>query len=270
VLDFDSIDHWAPTLAAALRQHVPDSLEQILTTTKPEYVEDARDMLFDLADRDAIIDAALHWLRSTTLAGYHGSRLTDADVLSIQSAGLAPLEAGARHDRLARALSPHPKWPEVAASLDASLRAHGGEDGRAGSRENQVHLTLSRTALTDGFDHYLTHGAEFDQHVAYDLLGAEGQELLARDGNPRIVTVAVPGPIALEAAHAIFSIDDLRARGDVPNLVDAFLYSWSYRLAYPSFDPGSLTVDCGMMFRHTIPPAWIVDIRTPGSQRNRA
>jgi len=257
MLDFDNIDDWAPKLAATLRPHVLNSVEQMLVEATPEYIEDARDLLLDLTDRDAVIDAVLDWLRSRKIAGYHGSRLTDAEISSVQVGGLIPLEADTRRDRLIRALSPHPRWPEVAAQLDAAIQAHG-QGGCAGSREGQVHLTLSRVGLTNGFDHYLTYGAEFDQHVAHKLLGTEGKELLARDGEPRVIQVAVPGASALDAAHPIFSIDDVRASGEVPNLVDEFLKSWSYRLAYPSFQSRTLRVDCGMIFNQTVPAAWIV------------
>lgn len=227
----------------------------------PGYIEDARDLLFDLTDRDAIIDATLGWIRSTKVAGHHGSRLTDAEVASVRADGLLPLKAEGRRDRLVRALSPHPRWGEVAGQLDPTIRALG-QGGRAGRREDQVHLTLSRSGLTNGFNHYLTHGAEFDQHVAHALLGPEGKELLGRDGVPRVVQVAVPGVDALKAAHPIFGIEALRANGDVPNLVEDFLKAWSYRLAHPSFRARTLEVDCGMVFRSTVPSAWLVNIET--------
>jgi hypothetical protein len=96
--------------------------------------------------------------------------------------------------------------------------------------------------------------------VAYELLGSEGKELLAHDGEPRVIQVAVPGNLALNAAHPYFSIDDLRAKGDVPNLVSEFLEAWSYRLAYPGFQSRTLKVDCGMLFFSTIPADWIVHL----------
>ena len=34
-----------------------------------------------------------------------------------------------------------------------------------------------RNGLASGFYHYITHGSEFDQHVAHSLLGPEGMEL---------------------------------------------------------------------------------------------
>jgi hypothetical protein len=93
MLDFDSIDDWASMLTAALRPYVPNSVEQKLVEAAPEYeyIEDAQKRLFALTNHDEIIDAVVSWLRSRMIAGYHGSRLTDAEVHSIQVNGLKSL-----------------------------------------------------------------------------------------------------------------------------------------------------------------------------------
>jgi hypothetical protein len=261
MIDFDNIDDWAPKLTASLKGHVPHIVEQRLVAAAPRYIEDARDLLFKLSNREAIIDAALVWIRSTTVLGYHGTRLTEGEIASVQTVGLLPLKAQARRDRLTRALSPHPRWSEVANGLDAAIKAHG-LGNCSGWREGQVHLTLSRAGLVNGFNHYLTHGSEFDQHVAYALLKTEGERLLGLDGKPRVIQIAVPGDLALDASHPHFGIDDLRAKGDVPNLVRSFLDAWSYRLAHPKFQARALKVDSGMVFRSTVPATWVVNIET--------
>ncbi len=261
MLDFDNINVWAPKVASELGCLVPGSIATELRAEQPKYVEDARDLLFASTNRDAVIDATLNLIRSEGIAGYHGSRLTDEEVDSIRYSGLLPLKVEHRRHRLTRALSRHPKWPEVAHELDAVIQAHG-PGGRAGQREDQVHLTLSRAGLTTDFNHYLTHGAECDQHMAHALLGQEGTALLSRDGQPRIIQVAVPGSSALEAAHPRFSISDLRARGEIPNLAKHFIEAWSYRLAFPEFQSADLKVDCGMVFHSAVPAAWIVHIDT--------
>lgn len=261
MVNFDDINDWAPKLAAILSPYVSDSVGLKLAAAAPEFIEDARDLLFDLTVRDEIIDATLAWIRTTKIAGYHGSRLTDAELASVRTDGLIPLKAEMRRSRLIRALSPSPEWPGVAGQLDAAIKAHGS-GATVGRREDQVHLTLSRVGLTNGFNHYLTHGAEFDQHVANALLGPAGKELLSRDGEPRVIRVAVPGPLALDAAHPYFSIKDIRNRGDIPNLVNEFLMAWSYRWAYPGFQSRTLRIDCGMIFRSIVPGAWIMDVDT--------
>ncbi len=135
-----------------------------------------------------------------------------------------------------------------------------GPGERAGRREGQVHLTLSRGGLVNGFNHYLTRGSEFDQRVAHTLLGADGTALLEADGEPMIISVAVPGQVALDAANRYSAVDECLAHGEVPVLVDEFVKSWCYGLAHPGFDCSTLEVDCGLVFESTVPAAWIVGI----------
>ena len=175
--------------------------------------------------------------------------------------GLIPLSAGARRARIDRALSGHPDWAAAQSQIDKVL-ADLGQHNRDGHREGQVHLTLSRAGLENGFNHYLTHGAEFDQHAAQALLGEGGKALLAKDGEKIIIRALVAGDRALRACHRYLTIEDLRARGDVPNLVNEILKAWSYRLAHPGFDPRTLEVDCGLVFKEAIPPDWIVELET--------
>lgn len=263
MLDFDNIDDWDSKLTAKLRPHLSNSVKKKLmeAAQEYEYIEDALDMLFDLTDRDAIIDTLVSWLQSRNIVGYHGSRLTDAEVNSIQVNGLIPLEPETRRDRLIGAFSSNLRWPEVAHKLDATIQAYG-QGNRAGQRVGQVHLTLSRAGLTQGFNHYLVYGSEFDQHVAQELLGREGVVHLASYGKPRVFKVVVPGALALDAANRYFTIDDFRERGEIPNLASEFLKSWVYRLVYPSFQSQTLKVDCGMVFRQTIPATWIAGFDT--------
>jgi hypothetical protein len=115
----------------------------------------------------------------------------------------------------------------------------------------------------------LIYGSEFDQWVARKLLGTEGLVLLASYGEPRVFKVAVPGPLALDAANPFFPVDDFRNRGEVPNLVKEFLKSWVCRLVYPSFQSQTLEVDCGLVFHQTIPVAWIAGFDTLSDVYNR-
>lgn len=261
MIHYDEIDDWVPSLNAAVGSLVSGKVRSALMQAQPECVEDALDLLFELANRDAVIDATLEWIRSNQIVGYHGSRLTDDDIVSIREHGLIPLRAAARRLRLTRALSCHPLWLEVASKLDGVLTEYGA-GGRGGCREDQVHLTLSREGLMRGFNHYLTHGAEFDQCIAEELLGSDGKILLSKDGAPILVTIAVPGAVALTAAHPHFSIEDIRSNGSVPNLAREFLRAWSYHIAHPGFQSASLEVDCGMVFRNVVPAVWIVSLHT--------
>jgi hypothetical protein len=211
LLDFDEIDVWFPQLTKVLTPLLPPDVGDRLQRANPEFVEDARDLVFVLGDRDRVIDAAIDWIRSSRLIAYHGTRLTDDDVKSVTACGLISLTVKDRRARIVRALSSHPAWNTAADRLDEVLRNHG-PGSVAGVRAGQVHLTLSRSGITQGFNHYLTHGAEVDQHIAHALLGEEGQECLRTDGKSRLILVKLSGDIALQAAHPWFDIEETRAR----------------------------------------------------------
>ncbi len=259
LIDFDDIDQWGADLAAVLHPLLPESIGLAIAASTPQYIEDALNLLFDVTDRNAVIDSTVNWIRSTNIAGYHGSRLADSEIASIRAIGLIPLKAEARRYRLERVLSRHPEWPAVAGRLESAIQAHG-QGNVAGRREDQVHLTLSKAGLTTGFNHYLTHGAEFDQHVAYTLLGSEGKALLATDGEATVIRAAVPGPLALDAAHRYLTINEMRARGEIPNLVREILMAWSYWIAHPGFQSRTLKIDCGMVFHSTVSADRIVSV----------
>lgn len=259
MIDFDEIDDWAPKLSQLMASIVDASTINALTNAAPEYLEDAEAQLLASAARDAIIDAMLGWISASTIAMYHGTRVTDEEKSSIECHGLRPLSAVSRCHRLTRTLSRHPDWPTSSSKLEAALLKFGAGSG-AGSRENQVHLTLSRAGLVSGFSHYLTHGSEFDQHVAHALLGQQGVDLLGQEGSATIVRLLVPGPRVLEGAHPHLGVDDLRRRGDVPNVVREFLQVWAYRLSHPAFQSRTCKIDCGAVLRETIPPSWIDSI----------
>ncbi len=261
LLDFDDIDTWKPQLTYALGGQISESVVNQLIAAKPELIEDALDHLFTLTNKKMIVDRTLTWIQSIKITGYHGTRLTDTEVKSIQAKGLLPLETRSRRSRLLRALSHHPRWNEVADQLDVTIERFG-EDANLGVRLNQVHLTLSRSGLINNFNHYLTYGSEFDQKIAQELLGTEGKKFLGKDGEPRVIKVAVPGKIALEASQPAFSIEDVLEEGGMPNLIRELLNAWSDRLARPDIQVNPYGVDCGMIFRSTIPKSWIINIET--------
>lgn len=256
MLDYDNIDDWAPRLSAALVDVVADHVRASIAAYAPEYIEDACAHLFSLVSPDHLITATLQWLGANTIAAYHGSRLTDEEVASIRRDGLLPLDALSRRSRLARALRGHRDWAALEPRLDREILAHGPHN-RAGHREGQVHLTLSRAGLVNGFNHYLRRGAEFDQHVAHALLGLEGYQLLEADGRAVVIQVELSGDVALAGAHPHFTIEDMRLRGEVPNIVREFLETWSYRLFDPAYQTKTQELDCGISFCEAVPPRCI-------------
>ena len=261
LLDFDDIDTWEPELSNVLGDQVSESVVNQLAAARHELIEDALDHLFALTNKKMIIHKTLAWVQSRKVAGYHGTRLTHTEVKSIQAKGLLPLETRSRRSRLVRALSHHPRWNELADELDVTIERFG-KGGDFGFRLNQIHLTLSRSGLINSFNHYLTHGSEFDQKVVQELLGTEGKELLRKEGEPRVIKVAVPGKAALEASQPSSSIEDILEEDKMPNLIREFLKAWSYRLADGDFQRKNLEIDCGMIFYSTVSQDWIVDIET--------
>ncbi len=246
-------------LGTALEPVVPDAVRHSISLTRFEFSEDALDLLLLSVDRAAIVAATLKWIQATSVRAYHGTRLMESEIASIRDQGLLPLVPETRLSRLTRILSQHPQWPSVRDRLRMMLAAQGGI-GKLRPREGQVHLTLSRAGLTLGFNHYLTHGSEYDQHVAHELLGTEGINLLSLDGKPMIVAVDVPGPIAIEAAHPNFTVDQMSNRGELPNLVRELLQAWALKLATPDFQTSMEKFDCGLCFLESVPANWISSI----------
>lgn len=256
MIDLDTIDDWAPGFATVQKDNIPRIVATRMIEAKPQLIEDALCKLFALTDRKAVIVATLSWIRSATIAAYHGTRLTHAEADSIRANGLIPLEATARRRRLERALSRHPRWPEVSAKLDSIIA------DCANGREGRVTLAFSRLTLTNTYNHYLTHGSEFDQCVAEHLLGQEGVHLLASDGNRVLIQIAVPGSIALTAANPYGTAEEILERGDVPQLAREFLEAWSYCLAHPNRKQEPLGIRCDMALNHAVPPDWITSVDT--------
>jgi len=108
----------------------------------------------------------------------------------------------------------------------------------------------------------LTHGSEFDQCAAHALLGDEGVDLLAKDGKKILIQAAIPGNVALEASNGVWSIDEIRARGEAPQMVGKFISVWSYRIAHPSFDPKHSHVGFDVAVKTAVPASWIRRIET--------
>jgi len=259
-VDFDRIESWSASLTRALEGAVSPEVVAALRDSEPEFIEDARALLFELAPKNDVIAATIQWLESECLVAYHGTRLTSSENDAVAARGLIPLTATERRHRLARALSRHPRWSEVRGRLQSEIESHGSGQ-TMGAREGQVHLTLSRGGLESGFNHYLQYGSEYDQRVAHALLGQEGVDLLAEDGAAVLVSVGLPGARALSAAHPYFTVSDVIGMGEVPNVVSEFLDAWSYRTAVSDYDPSRSRVDCGFVFQERIPESWIVDIQ---------
>jgi hypothetical protein len=256
--DFDAIEVWGPELEHELANVIPASASAVLAGTRHEFVEDARDQLLEMVNssRAEMVSRITAWIEAQSVVVYHGSRLTDDEVLRIKQEGLRTLCARQRIPRLKAILSSHGSWNEIEPQLEATVDAFGrfGVQNGYGQREGQVHATLSRAGLVQSFNHYLTEGPEFDTHVAHRLLGEEGVDLMRAHGVPVLVHLHVPGQVALKAT------DPLNFRPDPPEMVRYILTAWAWWLADHSHSSARLRVDCGLTFRTDVPPSWIVKI----------
>lgn len=261
MIDFDSIDEWEPELSLLLGNYLPKEFKKNITKLRPKYTMDARDFFFQYVDRKKIIYTILEWLKSETIIGYHGTRLIKEEILSVKRQGLIPLDAMTRKVRLTRVLKSHPELGEELLNLETIIMDFKNGHKYEG-REGQVHLTLSRAGLLNGFNHYLQYGSEIDQRILAYLLDIDWKKLLSEDGDPFVIKVALPGEIAINGAHPYFPVFDLLERGETPNIVNEFLQSWCFKQAYPNFQASSLEEDCGMMFFRPIPPDWIVEMES--------
>lgn len=250
--DFDRISEWGPRLTAALDQIVPAALRNGMAHETVELVEDAFDLVMAGADAIRLIDATRQWLRQQSIIGYHGSRLSEAEIDSVRSRGLQPLIPWMRQARLEAMLSRHPRWAEVRDRFEKTMAELA--DGALGRREGQAHLTISRGALLTAFNHYLVEGSEFDQAVAVELLGEQAHELLQVGRSPVLFAVGVPGARALEVSERYTH------PGEMSGLVRRVLQFWAYWLHDPAFDPATQHLDFGLVFYEPIPPEWVIDV----------
>ncbi len=142
------------------------------------------------------------------------------------------------------------RLPENSGSFD-DTRPRGRQYGKIGEAESSFLLGEAILEIVCG---RFAWSAVLESSL-------NGQEL-GNYGLAKVVQVAVPGEVALNAANRYFSVDEKLAQGEVPNLVDHVLQVWCFGLAHPEFDCGTLKVDCGMVFHEAVPPSWIIQIDT--------
>ena len=254
--NFDSVQQWGPTLKTALQPVVPVETFQRLSAAKPEFMEDAVDFFFEYSglNHENLISDIKAWLEPLTVVAYHGSRLLSEEIDQIKREGLKTLSAADRETRLRKIFESHPNWPTVNSLFREVIKRYGS-DKQLGNREGQVHATISYGGLVHGFNHYLTHGSEFDQHVVRDLLGEEGLNCLSAYSKPVLVTLSIPSDKALHAANPYAALT-----AEIPNRIREILKAFCYWIVYPDYSLANQKFDCGLLFYEDVPPSWIADI----------
>ena len=249
-IDVDQIEDWAPALGRELSDLLPPDMEAV-TRARPEFLSDARELIFADSDVEQVAARCWAWISSASVIAYHGTRLDQQGRESVLEKGLTRLKAAGRTDSIRERLAQHPEWIGREHELQPLIAKLSGENGVMGSREGQVHLSVSRLSLIRDCNHYLVEGSEFDGHAARSLFGMHGQRLLQAGREPTLFKLQLPGAIALEAANP------WGCPRPLPNLIREMLDVWSYRQFHEDYAPSD-GIDCGMMFKMDLPPEWIM------------
>lgn len=103
-----------------------------------------------------------------------------------------------------------------------------------------MHVCFSRAGLLHGCNHYLTHGAEVDRHIAHRLFPGDktALDLLLAHRTAMLVTFLPRYSEAALAAnpHGV-------PNGELPALLGLLLNAWAFKQAHPEFTVTSLR-DC--------------------------
>jgi hypothetical protein len=212
-----------------------------------------------IVGRDRLVDHLNGALEAYQVRVFHGTRVTAEELPSITQHGLRALTLSDRRDALVAVFREHPEWVDKEGLLDDALQRYGPGwmKGGAGKREDgSVHVCLSRAGLLYGCNHYLTHGAEVDQHIAQSLFpDGSGLNLLARARAAKIVSFTAPFPDAASAANPY----GVRPP-DLPGLIGLLVSAWAFRLANPAFTVVSQKDASALRFPAPIGPDRIVRI----------
>lgn len=235
VIDYDDLQAWGPLVGGAVMKVAPPGTLPELQSLDLEFMEDAGEFVMERVGREALVEHLSRSLSGHLVRVYHGTRLTETEAERIRVEGLQPLRLVERRDALAAIFGQHERWSECKCRFDAVLHDLGHGE-RAGRREDGcVHVCFSRAGLFRGCNHYLTHGAEVDGHVAFNLFGdASGYPLLQRNRRAKLITFLSPFPEAAAAADPHGPPDT-----GLPSLLGLLLQAWAYKEANPGFKVAS-------------------------------
>lgn len=257
---YDKFQTWEKSFGDLLVRLVGKEALNDLSSSNFEFIEDAGDFVVSRSDITTVSHEIQGWLLAQEFCVFHGTRLLSEEILSVQQKGLLPLVAADREQRLREILERHRRWSSVEDKLLEVIEDVGPND-KQGRRQGQVHFSLSRSGLVNGFDHYLIHGSEFDQHVVQRLFGDQsGLELLSSETVPVLVHVSISGEQLIQGAHPHFTYSDVVGMGEIPGTARTFLNSWAFKAANPGFDIEKLRTDCCIMERVATPPERVVTI----------
>ena len=257
IIDFDLIENWAPWFGAAMSRIVSHDALRRVEREEYEWVEDARDALLAGADRRDFAARLDRELEPLHVRLFHGTRLTDRALASLQADGLKALILADRAAELRSIFSQHPRWSEVQSRFDDVLYRLGPLH-EAGRREDGfIHLCISRNGLVKRCNHYLEFGAEVDSRVGQVLFGDNSAEtLLHNQRTPKIVTVIVPFAEA-RAAASPYGVPP----NELPALHDLLVTAWAYFTSSRRGRSFSFLDTTAVRLKAPIPPSRIESIQ---------
>jgi hypothetical protein len=220
VIDYDSVEEWAPWFSDALMRIPPPGLREALSQSNPRDINEAGDYTIAAIGRDRLVEHLNRELAGCAVRAYYGTRLTEPDLRSIKTEGLRALNLDNRREALRATLGRHPNWSSEKEQQFDTL-VEGLKRGRAGGRENgRVHACVWRLLL--GCNHYLKYGSEAELYIAEALFGESGRELLRLDRSAKLVSWTAPFSSGFP-------------RDNLPELLRRLTDAWAFRVVNPSF-----------------------------------
>jgi hypothetical protein len=80
VIDYDEIEQWQPWLTAMVSSLAPAELLEGLKTSRPKYMQDARDYVVENIGRQRLVEHLNGELARYSVRVYHGTRVTEAEL----------------------------------------------------------------------------------------------------------------------------------------------------------------------------------------------
>ncbi|MBY5461844.1 hypothetical protein [Rhizobium leguminosarum] len=225
IIDYDQQEDWLSWFSDVLSDVVAQDALRKLRSSNFEYLHDAGGLVLDIVGEDRLAKVLSDRLEPYSFRVYHGTRLTDEEVLDVRTIGLVPLDLNARKARYPLVFGKHERWAEVVGSLESVVERLRNEN--LGNREDgRVWACMSRAEQSGPYGmHYVRTGAEVDHHVGHALFGDEtGDEHLMRYGKPYLVPFVVP------YAEAVCAVDHFRLPDDIrlPSLTRRLLDAWAF------------------------------------------
>tara|TARA_R110002110_G_scaffold285066_1_gene499393 strand:- start:3374 stop:4183 length:810 start_codon:yes stop_codon:yes gene_type:complete len=253
IIDYDHIEEWGPWIGQIISRIVPKQDIETLRNSKPTYTDDPGNFLCRKIGFQAVIDHLVSELKPYSVRVYHGTRVSAAVASSIRTNGLEPLILQNRKRELENIFRQHPKWPDVQSEFELALRDFGPREAAGRREDGYVHTCFSRNGLLHVCNHYLTHGAEVDSHIAARLFGDQFAIELLRSNRQALLISFLS---TFEEANLGANPHGLPT-DSLSSLPGILIRDWAYSQTDPSFTTLSQEEDAAARIRGPIPSARI-------------